>query len=204
MPPEMERWADALVQAMTNARLVPGQVSTLSSKKADITHRMKWQETAEGKLFVDAAKAAKVQLLVWSGLPPVTKNSGGKYKHVFFFEEKAEVTKYAKSTGVPFVSVEAGCYMQNYLYYLRPAKQADGTFAIITSGSPDTPLPLIDTDNDYGLFVRKAIEQNAESGSEIYAWSEMISNNNIARVLGEGPSFPFTTRTIVPLTPQRF
>lgn len=144
------------------------------------------QETAEGKLLVDAAKAANVKLLIWSGLPDVTGLTGGKYKNVFLCDDKAEVTRYAKSIGIPFVSVEAGGYMQNYLDRTRPRKEADGSFVIYSAAVPDVRLPLIDTNGDYGLFVRKAIEQPAESGTVIHAFSEQRSHNEIVETLSKG------------------
>lgn len=46
------------------------------------------KEVADGKAIVDAAKSAGVELLVWSGLEPVKKVSGGKYTEVLHFDTK--------------------------------------------------------------------------------------------------------------------
>ena len=47
-------------------------------------------------MFVDAAKDVNVKLLVWPGLPNVTKRSGGKYPNVTGFDAKAIVTDYVR------------------------------------------------------------------------------------------------------------
>ena len=40
------------------------------------------QETAEGKMLVDAAAAARVRLYIYSSLPSFDKASNGNYKNV--------------------------------------------------------------------------------------------------------------------------
>lgn len=44
------------------------------------------QEVSEGKMFVDAAKLAKIELLVWSGLENFSEVSSGKYTHADHFD----------------------------------------------------------------------------------------------------------------------
>ncbi|KAG8847319.1 hypothetical protein FRB96_001654 [Tulasnella sp. 330] len=46
----------------------------------------KEREVSEGQMFVDAAKAAKVELFVWSGLENFSEVSGGKYIHADHFD----------------------------------------------------------------------------------------------------------------------
>lgn len=148
-------------------------------------------------MLVDAAKAASVKLLIWSGLPGISKLSGGKHTKSFPFDEKAEVTEYARSIGIPFVDVQAGGYMENFLYRTRPTKQADGTFAIISCAKPDLQFPQIDANDDYGVFVRKAIEQPIESGTSIYACSGLASFNDAARILSQGAARCYVTRSLI-------
>ena len=59
---------------------------------------------------MDAAKAAGARLLVFSGLPNVTKISGGKNTGVHHFDSKAEVVEYAR-TQLPTVDVEPGLWV---------------------------------------------------------------------------------------------
>ncbi|KAG9003537.1 hypothetical protein FRB94_003057 [Tulasnella sp. JGI-2019a] len=145
------------------------------------------REVAEGKMLIDAASAAKVRLVIWSGLSSVVKNTNGKYTAPHF-DGKEEVTEYAKSLGgVPVVDVQAGVYMQNFKSMMAPKKRSDGSFAIIGVGPAETTYPLIDAERDYGLFVRKAIESPTSypAFSAIYAYGEKISKGQIAKVLSQ-------------------
>jgi len=144
----------------------------------------KEKEIAEGKLLVDAAHAAGVTLLVWSGLESITEASKGKFTTVIHFDAKAEVTKYARAIGIPFVNVEPAVYMSNYTQ-AGPKKLPDGSYILPGVQAPDGVQHLLDTQNDYGLFVRKAIEQPGLVGSEIYAYGEAISMKDIAKQLSE-------------------
>ncbi|KAJ7157877.1 NAD(P)-binding protein [Mycena crocata] len=143
------------------------------------------REVDEGKLMIDAAKAAGVERIVWSGLAPVTKISGGKYTHVYHFDGKAAVTEYGRQSGVPFVNVQAGLYASNFLGpSSNITKQADGTFALEWAIRPTTVLPVIDIDDDYGLFVRQILELPVfPDGTEVYTASEDISVEDITRQL---------------------
>ncbi|KAG9001751.1 hypothetical protein FRB94_013683 [Tulasnella sp. JGI-2019a] len=164
-------------------------------------HYSKDREIAEGKMLVDAVKAANVKLLIWSGLEDFEKVSGGKYKHVYHFDGKAAVTSYALEVGVSLANVQAGPYMSNYLGMNAPRKQADGSYGIYAPVTPDSVAPLLDTANDYGLFVRQAIESPTGSGVDIFAHGEVTSYANIAKQLGE-----VTGKTVnfYQITPEQF
>jgi len=135
-------------------------------------------------MLVDAAHSAKVKLLVWSGLESCIQLSDGKYKNIQYFDSKAEVTKYAQEIRVPFANVQAGMYMANFTGVFAPKKLADGSFIMTGPGAPESVLPVLDTSNDYGLFVRAAIE-HPEGGSEVLAHGEVISLANMAKQLAE-------------------
>lgn len=94
------------------------------------------------------------------------------------------MTAYAKEVGIPFVNVECGQYFSNFLTMSAPKKQEDGSFILYLPGAPDAVTPLIDTAHDYGLFVRKAIEQS-EPGTEIFAYGSVISGADMAKQWGE-------------------
>ncbi|KAG8873049.1 hypothetical protein FRB98_009218 [Tulasnella sp. 332] len=142
-------------------------------------------EVAEGKMYVDAAKSAKVELLIWSGLVDMNELSGSKYPNVYHMDSKAEVTKYAEEVGVPLVNVMAGLFMTNFSGYLAaPKKQGDGSFVLSLPVPPDSTVPLLDTSHDYGLFVRKAIE-SAQGASQIEAYGEVISYRDMMEQLSE-------------------
>jgi len=160
-------------------------------------HMDKQREIGEGILMVDAAKAAKVELLIWSGLMPVGEISGGKYSHVDHFDGKAAVTAYGRKSGVPFADVQAGMYASNFLTAMAPRKQGDGSYELALPFHPDLPLPIIDMESDYGLFVREAIESPVFGpGSEILTCGESISIGDIVKQLGEITGKKVTYRQI--------
>ncbi|KAJ7793834.1 hypothetical protein B0H14DRAFT_3558974 [Mycena olivaceomarginata] len=101
-------------------------------------------EISQGKLLVDASKAAGVKGIVWSGLVPAQKISGGKYTKMEPFDGKALVTEYGRASGVPFVDVQAGFYTTNFLGSSMLAKQPDGTYALSFATKPTTIIPVID------------------------------------------------------------
>ncbi|KAG9000528.1 hypothetical protein FRB94_005378 [Tulasnella sp. JGI-2019a] len=142
------------------------------------------REIAEGKMFIDAAVAAKVRLFIWSGLSHAEKHSGRKYVHINHFTGKGIVTEYGKS--VPgaefrFVNVEAGLYMSNFTGLSAPLKQEDGSFELAMPVPGTSVAPLLDTASDYGLFVRKSIE--GSQLRDIYAHGEVISYADIVAQL---------------------
>ena len=148
------------------------------------------QEISEGILMIDAAKAAGVKLLIWSGLMPVNEISGGKYSHVDHFDGKAAVTAYGRKSGVPFVDVQAGSYANNIESHFVPQKQADGSYEVALPIHRDITLPVIDMESDYGLFVREAIESpDFSAGSEILTCGELISMGEMLKQLAES-QFP--------------
>ncbi|KAJ6566895.1 NAD(P)-binding protein [Mycena capillaripes] len=141
------------------------------------------REISEGKLLIDAAKAGGVTRIVWSGLPSVTKLSAGKYVNVYHFDGKAVVTEYGRQSGVPFVDLQAGFYGTNFSTNpVMFAKQDDGSFAISFPIRPTSIVPFIDTEHDYGVFVRHVLELPVfPDGSEIIAYSEKITIEEMAQ-----------------------
>lgn len=98
------------------------------------------------------------------------------------------MTEYAKASGVPFVNVEAGVYMENFTSFgSGTTKQADGTYVMSGVTSPKSAQPLLNTKHDYGLFVRKAIESPGEK--EIYAHAEVITYPEMMKQLSASTSF---------------
>lgn len=138
--------------------------------------------------MVDAAKAAGVSLLVWSGLDSVSEISKGKYLHVDHFDGKADITAYARLSGVPLVIAQIGWYGTNHILidgYI-PTKEADGSYVLALPIGEDAVLPIIDATHDYGLFVRAAIESPALGpGTEILASGEDISIRDMLAQLSQ-------------------
>ncbi|KAJ6542812.1 NAD(P)-binding protein [Mycena capillaripes] len=143
------------------------------------------KEVSEGQMLIDAAKAAGVKGIVWSGLVSVGKISGGKYPHTYHFDGKAAVTEYGRASGVPFVNVLSGYYASGFSRML--GREPDGTYAIAWAVRPTTLLPVIDMENgDYGLYVRQVLEAPVfPDGTDVNTSSEDITLENIARQLSE-------------------
>ncbi|KAJ7037591.1 NAD(P)-binding protein [Mycena alexandri] len=134
------------------------------------------REISEGKLLIDASKAAGGQ-------------GGGKYTHVYHFDGKAVVTEYGRTSGVPFVDVQAGLYARNFLNtgngIPMVKKQGDGSYVIAWAAAPEIVLPIIDMD-DYGLYVRRVLEAPVfPNGSEVLTSSEDITAGELVRQLSE-------------------
>ncbi|KAJ7314542.1 NAD(P)-binding protein [Mycena albidolilacea] len=127
------------------------------------------REIAEGKMLIDAAKTAGVKGIVWSGLG------------------KAIVTEYGRASGVPFVTVQAGLYASSFLKNpMMLAKQPDETYAIRWLVGPKTIVPVIDAENDYGLYVRRVLEQPVfPDGTDVSTSGEEITVEEMARQLAE-------------------
>ncbi|KAJ7671415.1 NAD(P)-binding protein [Mycena polygramma] len=157
-------------------------------------HLDKDREINEGKLLVDAAKAGGVSRIVWSGLPSITKLTGGKFVNVYHWDSKAAVTEYGRQSGVPFVDVQAGFYGTNLLTSpVFLAKQDDGSFAMPLPMKPTATVPFIDTEEDYGLFVREVLERPVfPDGAEILAYSETLAAQDLAKQVGKA-----TGKTVV-------
>ncbi|KAJ7145757.1 NAD(P)-binding protein [Mycena epipterygia] len=128
------------------------------------------KEVAEAKLLIDAAKAGGASRVVWSGLTSMKKISAGKYVHVINFDSKAGIADYGRQSGVPFVDVQAGWYANNFhdSPFTPLVKQDDGSYLMEWPVKPTMTVPLIDTANDYGLYVRQVLEQPVfPDGSEV-------------------------------------
>ncbi|KAJ7800700.1 NAD(P)-binding protein [Mycena olivaceomarginata] len=170
-------------------------------------HMNSEREVSEGKLLIDAAKAAGVKGIIWSGLVPVKKISGGKYTKVEHFDGKAQVTEYGRTSGVPFVDVQAGMYASNLLgNFPLLVKEPDGTFALPWAVRPTAVMPTIDMENDYGLYVRWVLEMPVfPDGLDVYTTSEDISLEDQARQISEGTGKKVVFKQISPeAATQRF
>lgn len=116
------------------------------------------QEIDEGKLMIDAAKAVGAKHTIWSTLTSYTKLSKGKYTKAYPWDAKAEVAEYAKSTGIPLSTIEAGGYSTNFLGFYPPFKVAEGKYVVSLPSSGDAEHPLVWIEEDFGEYVRAIVE----------------------------------------------
>lgn len=107
-------------------------------------------ELVDGKNVADAAKEAGVQHLIFSSLLHVTETTGGRLKHVPHFDQKAEVERYIRSTGVPCTFVLPGYFMTNYTQFGMLRKGEDGVYTLAYPVTNEAKFPLIDIAEDMG------------------------------------------------------
>ena len=76
--------------------------------------------------------------------------------------------------------------------FLAPRKLEDGTYVweFPQASEAPKPFPYIDTEHDYGLFVRYAIEtpEYRKGGKAIYTYGELLHNSEVVEVLKRGTS----------------
>ncbi|KAJ6510575.1 NAD(P)-binding protein [Mycena sanguinolenta] len=156
--------------------------------RTNFWEHMDWErELSEGKMLIDAAKAASVKGIIWSGLANVKKISGGKYSLVMHWDGKAQVSEYGHASDVPFVEVRPGFYATNFLRNSSLlVKEPNGTYVLPWLVRPTTVMPIIDMENDFGLYVRRALELPVfPDGSVVCTTSEDITVEEIASQLSQ-------------------
>ncbi|KAJ9112906.1 hypothetical protein QFC19_000461 [Naganishia cerealis] len=122
-------------------------------------------EYSQGKNQFDAAFAAGVDVIAWSGIPSMKKLYGGKGK-VDNFDVKARITTYARSLTSPsgikpkIIDVQPGAYLTNYIIRgpPRPSPTDPNAFVFGLALPPGASLPVIDMEEDYGKYVVGPLE----------------------------------------------
>lgn len=125
------------------------------------------RETAEAKIFAEAAKDAGIKHAIWSTLEDVRKwypldddrmpTLHGKYK-VPHFDGKGEGDQFFTDLGVPTTFMLASFYWENMIYFgMGPQRGADGKLAI-TMPMSDKELSGIGGEDigkcAYGIFKK--------------------------------------------------
>ncbi|KAF8587045.1 NmrA-domain-containing protein [Ramaria rubella] len=135
-------------------------------------------EISQGKLLVDAAKAAGVKHFVWSTLDST------KYKPEHW-ESKAVIDDYLKESGVPRTSIYTAFYFENFTGLAALRKRDDGSY--------DFPLPLI-TDAPFAIYsvadtgayaLAAFLHPETWLNQDIRITSEYLSTREIAKALSD-------------------
>lgn len=151
-------------------------------------------ETAQGTLAVKAAKAARVQHLVWSTLPNCQEISEGKYT-VKHFTGKALVDPVVKTSMFPYYTfVEAPMYFQNLTGMMAPQPLEGGGTGWTLPMSPSSKSLHIGDPVEMGRLAARVFEypdslgagQYLAQASELTSWQEMINILN-----AQGHDFQF-------------
>jgi len=151
-------------------------------------------ELKQATAAVRAAKDAGVKHFVWSTLPNVEAISGGKFD-VPHFTGKAKIDRIVKEAGFPHHTfVIAPGYYQNFVGFLAPQKQADGSVGWALPLDPDVRCLHMGDIRELGNIVAGAFAHPDEAGNGEYLplVGDFLSFNEIVETLNrQGHKFSF-------------
>ena len=151
-------------------------------------------ELKQATAAVRAAKDAGVEHFVWSTLPNVEAISGGKFD-VPHFTGKAKIDRIVKEAGFPHHTfVIAPGYYQNFVGFLAPQKQADGSMGWALPLDPDVRCLHMGDIRELGDIVAGAFAHPDEAGNGEYLplVGDLMSFNEILETLNrQGHEFSF-------------
>ena len=131
-------------------------------------------ELTLGQELANAAVAAGVEHVVFSGLENVEARTGGT-KWAPHFTDKAKVEAYIRSLPIRSSFVYLAFFYSNFLEYYVPQRGADGlTFAIYLP--PDVPMPFVDPLTATGPAVREMFDHPTQyAGQSLPVIGEILS-----------------------------
>ena len=108
-------------------------------------------EYEHGKNLVEAVAAAGIRHFVFSTLPHVNAITGGLLD-VPHFDIKGRLEEMTVSLGIPATFVHVAFYYENFIYFLPPRRQEDGSFAF---GFPqgETRLAAVSVEDVGGIVA---------------------------------------------------
>jgi uncharacterized protein YbjT (DUF2867 family) len=142
-------------------------------------------EFKQATAAVRAAKDVGVQHFVWSTLPNVEAISGGRFD-VPHFTGKAKIDRIVKEAGFPHHTfVIAPGYYQNFVGFLAPQKQADGSVGWAIPLDPDVRCLHMGDIRELGNIVAGAFAHPDEAGNGEYLplVGDFLSFNEIVETL---------------------
>src|SRR5882724_2642481 len=142
-------------------------------------------ERKQATAAVRAAKDAGVEHLIWSTLPNVEAIGGGKFD-VPHFTGKAKIDRIVKEAGFPHHTfVIAPGYYQNFVGFLAPQKQADGSMGWALPLDPDVRCLHMGDIRELGNIVAGAFAHPDEAGNGEYLplVGDFLSFNEIVETL---------------------
>ena len=142
-------------------------------------------ELKQATAAVRAAKEAGVQHFVWSTLPNVEAISGGRFD-VPHFTGKARIDRIVKEARFPHHTfVIAPGYYQNFVGFLAPQKQADGSVGWALPLDPDVRCLHMGDIRELGNIVAGAFARPDEAGNGEYLplVGDFLSFNEIVETL---------------------
>src|SRR5437870_6182024 len=143
------------------------------------------EELKQARAAVRAARDAGVKHFVWSTLPNVEAISGGKFD-VPHFTGKAKIDRIVKEAGFRHHTfVIAPGYYQNFVGFLAPQKQADGSLGWALPLDPDVRCLHMGDIRELGNIVAGAFAHPDEAGHGEYLplVGDFMSFNEIVETL---------------------
>lgn len=141
------------------------------------------REISQGRRIADAAVAVGAKYLIFSTLPSIKENSGGRYNKGGHFDCKTQVEKYIRTLPVKSAFFAPGSFMQNFATNLRPNATDDGTYVLATVASPATKLPLIDI-TETGKYVSAILANpDAFQGKTLCAATGLYTMEEIVGII---------------------
>src|SRR6266446_6806825 len=151
-------------------------------------------EAKQATAAVRAAKDAGVKHFVWSTLPNVEAISGGRFD-VPHFTGKARIDRIVKEAGFPHHTfVIAPGYYQNFVGFLAPQKQADGSMGWALPLDPAVRCLHMGDIRELGNIVAGAFAHPDEAGNGEYLplVGDFMSLNEIVETLNrQGHNFSY-------------
>jgi len=123
-------------------------------------------ELALGRELADAANAAGVGHVVWSGLENVHARTGGA-KWAPHFTEKAQVEEHIRSLPLRSSFIYLAFFYSNFLEYYVPSRQADGSLSFAIYLPPDVPMPFVDPLTATGPAVLEIFDHPEKYAGEV-------------------------------------
>lgn len=156
----------AVTAAVAGARfvfLVTDFWGILKSSGGKPMEEVRDHELAQGKRVVDAAKAAGVEFVVFSGLEDAETLAGVSVPH---FDGKGRVEKHLRESGMAWCSTRMSAYTDVWATFFKPRKQDDGTY-VVSLPMGDTPLAVVAA-ADLGEVVHTILKAPTEHNGQCY------------------------------------
>jgi len=139
-------------------------------------------ELAQGKNVADAAKENGVEHLVWSSLINVKELTKGVLSGVHHFDSKARVEAYIRSIDIPATFFMPGFYMSNLPGNMIRQDPTTKDYVFSLPIPADSPIPLLDTEDDTGKFVKAILlKPTATIGKRVYGSSGYVTPTQIIK-----------------------
>ena len=150
-------------------------------------------EFALGRELADAANAAGVNHVVWSGLENVHARTADA-KWAPHFTEKALVEEYIRTLPLRSSFIYLAFFYSNFMEYYVPARQADGSLSFAIYLPPDTPMPFVDPLTAAGPAVLEIFDHPEKyAGAVLPVIGEILTARQMvdtfARVTGQAAHY---------------